>query len=107
MIQRRQAPPEDFDTRELITLSQARRYLPGRKQGRPVHPSTIYRWAKSGKLRTVKGPGGTLYTTEKWVREAFTPNRCSPISTRRPPAPPEGNWEHDELVDRNLRRMGF
>lgn len=54
---------------KLIPLSQVPRlnFLPCRRNGRKLHPSTVFRWAQRGlrgvKLQVVR-VGGTLCTTE-------------------------------------------
>ncbi len=38
----------DLLAEELITLTEAARMLPKRRQGRPTHPGTLLRWATTG-----------------------------------------------------------
>jgi hypothetical protein len=63
---------------DYLTLSQAARLLPGRRQKGPgLNPATLWRWATAGrgpqkvKLRTVSLPGG-LVTTRVWLEEFLT-----------------------------------
>ncbi len=55
-------------TEAVITLSQARRFLPRRSNGKPVAPSTLYRWSLKGvrgvRLETLK-VGGMLCTSRE------------------------------------------
>lgn len=43
----------DIRTERLLTLCQAARQLPSLRNNRPIHASTLWRWAKKG-LRGVK-----------------------------------------------------
>jgi len=56
----------DMLRENLVTLSEAARGLPGRRQGKRIHPSTVYRWAVRGirghRLEVVR-IGGTVYTS--------------------------------------------
>src|SRR4051812_32439228 len=56
----------DLETDHLLSLSNAGRHLPPRRCGRQPHPSTLYRWAKTGlrgtRLETIR-IGGTLCTS--------------------------------------------
>jgi hypothetical protein len=57
---------------ELITLSEAAQLLPRRGRGRPVHCSTLYRWASRGvggvRLKVAR-VGGVIYTHPEWLAE--------------------------------------
>ena len=61
--------PSDDDT--LLTPVEACRLFP-RPNGKPIHISCLYRWAKRGvagnRLRVVH-VGGSLRTTRRWLRE--------------------------------------
>ena len=49
-------------------------WLPARRGGAKLHVSTVWRWAMRGlhghRLRTVRA-GGTLCTSDMWLREFF------------------------------------
>jgi hypothetical protein len=58
----------DINTEHLLTLAQAARLRPAGRQGRPTHPSTVYRWISRGlrghRLESIR-LGGTLYTSRE------------------------------------------
>ena len=59
------------DDNALLTPAEACRSFP-RPNGKPLHLSCIYRWAKKGvaghRLRVVQ-VGGSIRTTHRWLRE--------------------------------------
>lgn len=59
---------------ELLTLSEAARFCPRRRQGKKPHLSTLYRWATRGSrgvmLETLQTPGG-LCTSKEALRRFF------------------------------------
>lgn len=56
----------DLETEHVFPLTDGGQHLPRRRGGRKPHPSTMYRWAKTGirgvKLETIR-VGGTLCTS--------------------------------------------
>jgi hypothetical protein len=66
--------PIDPLSHDTLSLSQAARRLPRLRAGRPVHPSTVWRWALTG-LRGVKLEtamvGGVRVTSEAALRRFF------------------------------------
>ncbi len=56
----------DIRTEHLVTLSQLVKTLPPRRQQRPVHPATVYRWRNPGirgvRLECIR-VGGTWHTS--------------------------------------------
>jgi hypothetical protein len=78
----------------LMTLSEAARALPGRRQGKHAHPSTLYRWAVRGirgqRLEVVR-IGGTVYTSRQALerfaeRLTAAPGGFPPTTPSRNPA---------------------
>ena len=63
---------KNYQFKDLIAFRDVPSLLPGRRQGRPLCPSTVRLWARKGlrgfKLESVK-IGGTTYTTESWLKE--------------------------------------
>jgi hypothetical protein len=61
----------DTATEELGRLAHAVRWVPGRRDGKRVHISTLIRWATSGvrgvKLETVR-LGGALFTSREAIQ---------------------------------------
>ena len=58
----------DIHHEQLISLAQAARLRPRGRRGRPLHPSTIYRWISRG-IRGIRLEatrfGGTFYTSRE------------------------------------------
>jgi hypothetical protein len=72
---------------DVVSLAQAARLLPSLRGGRPVHPSTLWRWASSG-VAGVRLPiirvGGTACTSRQALRQFL-----ADVEAARRPAPPE------------------
>ena len=51
----------DLANETVVSLTEAVNHLPRRRGGKKPHPSTLYRWSKSG-LETIR-VGGTLCTS--------------------------------------------
>jgi hypothetical protein len=70
---------------DVVSLAQAARLLPALRGGRPVAPSTLWRWASSG-LAGVRLPiariGGTAVTTRAALRRFL-----ADVEAARRPAP--------------------
>jgi hypothetical protein len=90
---------------ELMSLSQAARRLPRLRNGRPVSPSTVWRWASRG-LRGVRLEiiriGGVACTSAAALRDFFATLNTQP---ERPPA--AGGEKHQERVERELAARGY
>jgi hypothetical protein len=60
----------DRHSEQLLTLAQAAAGLPGRNSGKPMNPSSLWKWAKAGclgiRLETVL-IGLTMYTSAEAV----------------------------------------
>jgi hypothetical protein len=100
---------------DTLSLNQAARRLPCLRAGRPVHTSTLWRWAQKG-LRGVKLEtamvGGIRVTSEAALRAFFaevsataTPEGKAPL----PDSPAQGRsrTRRDEDVERQLDAEGL
>jgi uncharacterized protein DUF1580 len=97
-----------------LSLTQAAGRLPRLRAGRPVHPSTLWRWALTG-LRGVRLEtamvGGVRVTSEDALRRFFaavantstTPDQSGPSRSQRANA----RTRHDEAVERQLDAEGL
>jgi hypothetical protein len=106
--------PIDPLSDSTLSLTQAARRLPRLRAGRPVHPSTLWRWALTG-LRGVRLEtamvGGVRVTSEEALRRFFAavggastmPDRGVAPVTRRTSA----RDRHDEAVERRLDAEGL
>jgi hypothetical protein len=78
--------PIDPLSTDTISLAQAARELPSLRDGRPVHPATLWRWASRG-CRGVRLPivriGGTACTSRMALRQFLADVEAA----RRPAAP--------------------
>lgn len=94
----------------LITLADVPRlkWLPRRRGKSRLAFSTVYRWAMYGqrgvKLRTVRA-GGTLCTTEAWVRDYFE-RLADPNPAADRPTKAEISRQH-EAAERELAAAGI
>jgi hypothetical protein len=90
---------------ELFPLAQAAQRLPRLRGGRPVNPSTLWRWATSG-LRGVKleicRVGGVACTSAEALRRFFAELNGRPANTPRPRP-----TDHDQRVERELDARGI
>ena len=77
----------DLTTETVLPFSEAARRLPRLCAGRPVHPSTLWRWASSGirgvRLETVR-VGGTTCTSVEAFSRFFAALSGSPLPAARP-----------------------
>jgi hypothetical protein len=93
----------DALSEELLTFSQAAKRLPRMRNGKPVAPSTFWRWATAGlrgvRLETTK-VGGATCTSVAALRRFLA-------ALNEQPAPkPKRNDKHDEAVERALSAAG-
>ena len=62
----------DLENEKIITFREAAKRLPRRRQGKPVHVSTIWRWVTTGcrghLLETLTLPGGRVTSVEALQR---------------------------------------
>ena len=94
----------DVGTERLTTLAQLARRLPCRRNGRPVHPSTLHRWRNPGirgiALECLKIGGAWHTSTEAFQRF------CDRLSRRADPSDPiEPVSTHPKAVARAKRRQ--
>jgi hypothetical protein len=89
---------------EILTFSQAAKRLPHLQRDRPIHTSTLWRWAKRGlrgiKLETTKVGGPRVTSTEARLRffAALANADALPI--------PEAKPRPDVAVDQALDEIG-
>ncbi len=73
----------DICDETLISVAEAVKKLPRRHTGRPVHLSTVYRWAQRGvrgvRLETIR-VGNTICTSMEALQRFF--ERCTDRSTK-------------------------
>jgi hypothetical protein len=92
-----------------IPLRQAAKLLPCRRQGKPAHVATLYRWAHRGlrgvRLETVQ-IGGTLCTSREALQRFFErlDRRPDPVSIATTPA---SRRRAAERAERELQRLGI
>jgi hypothetical protein len=93
--------PIDPLTEETFPLAQAARRLPRLRNNRPVHVSTLWRWALSG-LRGVRLEtalvGGVRVTSNDALRRFFAALNDVPAPANRRP---------DEEVEKKLDDIGI
>ena len=93
-----------FKSETLVSLREAARTLPARRNGKPLHISTLCRWAARGVrgvvLETLR-IGGTRYTSLEALQRFF--ERQSTGEACAPAEPSRGST----AADRELERRGF
>jgi hypothetical protein len=80
---------------KLISFAQATRLIPPSRRGRPVHPSCIWRWHRTGVKtsdgRTVKLEAAwlvsRLVTSEEAVKRFIAAQQPKPSTSQASPAP--------------------
>lgn len=95
--------PIDIQTEKLLTFSAAARLMPQRRQGRPVHPSTLWRWYRCGVwvgsdrvcLEAVRTPSGMATTAAAMQRFLARLTGNQPAAATR----------DDEQIDAGVRAM--
>jgi hypothetical protein len=96
----------------LIPLTEIVRQIPLRRQGRPLHVATLYRWASKGlrgqRLECVR-TGGTVCTSLEAVDRFF--GRLTEVSYSKPSRgrgrDPGAASTPSSEVERRLRDLGF
>lgn len=90
---------------ELLTFSQAAKRLPRLRSGRPVAPSTFWRWATAGlrgvRLETTK-VGGATCTSVEALRRFF-----AALNGQEAPSTPERGGDRGQRVERELAARGY
>jgi hypothetical protein len=83
--------PIDINREELLTTAQAAKLLPPTRQGKPVSPSTVWRWIEHGshgvRLEAVKLPHG--WRTSAAALQRFFDERTRVAEQDRPRSPSE------------------
>ena len=95
---------------ELFTLSDAAKELLPQPKGRPVSPTTLWRWSQKG----VKAPDGSRIKLQVWhcggatytTRDACTEFIERQTQARQSPSEPDWPRRNDE-TDRRLRDAGL
>jgi len=99
-------PPSDLLLEGLITLSQATKYCPRRREGRKVHTTTLARWARWGirgiRLEVIDTPSG-LCTSLASLRRFFDRLSVARDLPRQRPEPLVSEEQH-ETVEAELAR---
>ena len=72
----------NIGTEQILSFVEASSLLPRRRQGRRVHPATLYRWASGGlrgaRLETIQ-IGGTLCTSVEALQRFFECLQQAPV----------------------------
>jgi len=89
---------------DVSPLGQAAKWVPRVRAGRPVAPSTLWRWATAGlngvRLETIK-IGGTTCTSREALRRFFAALNGQPAED------PARKTRHDDAVERELVARGI
>jgi hypothetical protein len=112
------APEHTHDlTREtLLSLAQAARRFPPYRRGRPVNPSTIWRWCRQGvqvpgvgvvKLECVRLSGRWLTSEEAISRFVAAQTPAADTESQPPPRAPTQRRRASERAARELDRIGI
>jgi len=115
--------PVDISSEQLLSLPQAARRFPPYRRGRPVNPSTVWRWISSGvklsggrrvKLGAVRLSGRWLTSVEALARfiEAQTPDLGNGASLAADAAPETPRAENQrrrrsEKAGAKLKALGI
>jgi hypothetical protein len=97
----------DIQAEHVLTLREAPGVLPSLRRGRPIHISTIYRWASRG-VRGVRLETGRLGRTLVTSREALQrfADRLAALD-RRKPGDVTRSSAKEARIKRELDRQGF
>jgi len=95
----------DMKCETLVTLAAAARLRPPGRNGRPTHPSTIFRWTTRGvrgcRLEAVR-LGAATYTSVEALQRFADRLACEPAAAH-PHAPTASSAGTDDALD----RLGF
>lgn len=91
----------DVENESLVTIREATRFPEFRRNGRPVHISTVWRWIASGKLESVIVGGLRMTSRESCRRMIARDNGVKPL-----PSPRQREKEIDAL-ERKLSACGI
>lgn len=100
----------DSSVEELRSLAVAARGLPKRRAGRPVHASTLFRWASRGikgiRLEVLK-VGGTTCTSAAALQRFFQRLTEADEKLSAPELPAQKAASQGDDVDRRLDSLGL
>lgn len=102
----------DFLDQEFLTLTEAAKLIPGRKEGERVSVGTVWRWCLRGlrngiKLKSVL-IGGQRCTTRQWLQdfiEAINPSASSSSQPTATPRTPLQRERESERARQELERL--
>lgn len=103
----------DLFSESVITLTEAARLMPPRREGRPVSLCTIWRWAQHGvrgiRLETVYSGGSRMTSREALERfcAAITAARSGETPAPEPTRLPAGRRKQIERAQRELAAAGY
>lgn len=106
------APDLPAGDEQLLTMTRASKlpWLPRRRHDKPPRPQTLARWAMKGsggvRLRAVR-VGGSLCTTQTWVREFFAACAAARAQGRPVTPPPASPIPSAAEARRSLDRAGI
>lgn len=97
----------DITQEEVLSLTEATKRVPRRRQGKRPNVATMYRWAQRGckgvRLETIQ-VGGTKCTSVEALQRFF--DRLSANAAAAPPAPVTTSREY-KRIQVNLAREGL
>jgi len=92
-----------------VTLRHAARLPQCRRNGRPLHLATLFRWAQRGirgiRLETIQ-QGGAMVTSPQAL-ERFFAALASPDATVTPTRTPKQRQRAQEKAEANLQKAGW
>lgn len=98
----------DLTSERVMTLAQATKHLPRRRQGKKPHASTLYRWAMNGvqgvRLEVIR-VGGTLCTSLEALQRFC--ERCTDSSTPAKTKTTKAREREIVRAERELARAGI
>lgn len=110
------APVHDLTRETLLSLAQAARRFPSYRAGRPVNPSTIWRWCRQGvrvpgvgvvRLECVRVSGRWLTSEEAISRFVAAQTPPADAEARPTPRTPPQRRKASERAARELDRIGI
>ncbi len=76
---------------DVMSLAEAAKFLPVRKEGKPLHVNTIHRWASGGVRGVVLQTaliGGVRYTTRRAIERFLVRLGCGELCSLKPEGQP-------------------
>lgn len=93
----------DLLSETIIPISEVSKLLPSSRPGKKLNAATVFRWAQSGRLETVK-VGGARYTSREALARFAQPTARPPAAT---PAKTQARREQDiAAAEERLRARG-